>query len=514
MSYFVEPKVDGVAVSLRYEHGRLVQAVTRGDGRRGDDVTQNARTIRAIPLSLSQPRTGGLTSPIPSIPTILEIRGEVVMPNDEFVRINQLRSQAGEDDYANPRNVTAGTLKQLDPRAVAQRELLFIAHGRGHVERDPFATHSQFLEAVRAWGVPTSPWAQVCSTLQEVWQFIETFDAQRHSLGYGVDGVVVKVDRYDLQDQLGATSKSPRWCIAYKYPAEQATTRLLRVDWQVGKSGRLTPRAVMEPVFLAGSTVQHASLHNLGEVRRKDIRVGDTVVIEKAGEIIPQIVSVMPGRRPGTATPVIPPGRPARFCGGPVMVEYDQKRVNAIESWPRRVKREAAKAEKEGHPPSDIPEPLPLTKADETARLCINPSARRSSVRSSSTSPAALRWISTESGKSSSTSCFRRSGQPFCRPLPADCPADRGPDRMAEKSAANVIQGIRRSKERGLARVLAAWGLNISVRLPPGLCKSLQGLPHPGRGVARGSASRPRCRAGRRRIAKPLPALKRWPGGL
>ncbi len=301
VNYLAEPKIDGVAVNLRYENGQLTLATSRGDGQRGDDITQNVRTINAIPLKLHSEKD--------DIPAIVEVRGEIVIPDDEFVRINEQRAEAGEERYANPRNLTAGTLKQLDSKLVAQRRMLFFAHGIGEIEPDTFTLYSDFLQAIRQWGLPTNPLTQVCATIDDVWQTIEAFDAQRRKLQYGVDGVVVKVNDRQQQETLGVRSKSPRWCIAYKYAAEQATTKLLRVDWQVGKTGRLTPRATMEPVFLAGTTVQHATLHNYDEIERKDIHIGDTVVIEKAGEIIPQVISVNAEARDKSAKRIEPPTR-------------------------------------------------------------------------------------------------------------------------------------------------------------------------------------------------------------
>ena len=311
IDYVVEPKIDGVAVSLRYESGRLILAASRGDGRRGDDITANVRTIRTIPLSL----TG-------KSPGTLEVRGEIYMPVAEFERLNAMRRDAGEEPFANPRNATAGTLKQLDPGVVGKRRLRFIAHGHGQIEPDTFATHTALFKTIHALGLPTNPLSQRCRSIQEVWEFIEAFNTGRDDLPYGTDGIVVKVDRRDFQERLGHTSKSPRWCIAYKYAAEQATSVLLQVDWQVGKTGKLTPRATMGPVFVAGTTVQHASLHNLNEIRRKDIRIGDTVVVEKAGEIIPQVVRVCDDARPADARPIeIPVSCPS--CGGPVIQEQD-----------------------------------------------------------------------------------------------------------------------------------------------------------------------------------------------
>ncbi len=306
--YVCDPKVDGVAVSLRYEQGELRLAATRGDGEQGDDVTAQARTIRAIPLRLRG------TDP----PDVLEVRGEIYMPNDEFDRINREREAAGEPLFANARNSTAGTLKSLDPRVVAARRLRFVAHGRGEVAGlDDVRTYSSFVDRLKSLGIPTSAHTKRCMTFEEVSGTIEWFRSERLGLGHGCDGMVVRVDAFEQQDRLGATSKAPRWCIAFKDPAEQAVTVLRRVDWQVGKNGTLTPRATMDPVFVAGTTVTHATLHNIEEIQRKDIRVGDHVVIEKAGDVIPQVVRVLGEKRDGSEKPVDPPRRcPA--CGGGV----------------------------------------------------------------------------------------------------------------------------------------------------------------------------------------------------
>ena len=313
VEYLVEPKIDGVAVSLRYEGGQLVQAVTRGDGRRGDDITANVRTIRAVPLNLSATADD-------QPPEVLEVRGEIFMTDEEFERINAQRRGAGEETYANPRNFTAGTLKQLDPKITARRRLRFIAHGRGEIEPDHYPTQTELLAALRKLAIPTNEHTKSCKGIDEVIDTISSFEARRGQLGYGMDGMVVKLDRYDLQEKLGFTSKAPRWCIAYKYAAEQVVTRLLSVDWQVGKTGKLTPRATMDPVFLAGTTVSHATLHNADEIERKDIRLGDTVVIEKAGEIIPQVVQVVEEHRPKNARKITPPVQ-CPSCAGPVIRE-------------------------------------------------------------------------------------------------------------------------------------------------------------------------------------------------
>ena len=305
----LEPKIDGVAVSLRFEKGKLVRALSRGDGKRGDDITHNVRTIRSIPLTLDADKN--------ELPDVLEVRGEIFMPDAEFQRINEAREEKGLERFANPRNATAGTLKSLDPAVAAERRLMFYAHGRGELEPDILTSHHGFLALLRSLGLPTNEHTKRIGTFGEAWSFIESFQDKRADLGYATDGIVIKIDEHTLQELLGATSKAPRWCIAYKYAAEQATTVLKEVVWQVGKTGKLTPRATMEPVFLAGTTVQHATLHNLDEIERKDIRIGDTVVIEKAGEIIPQVVSVVTEKRPKDSRPIKAP-KQCPSCGLPI----------------------------------------------------------------------------------------------------------------------------------------------------------------------------------------------------
>jgi DNA ligase (NAD+) len=291
--FFCEPKIDGVAVSLRYEQGQLAQALTRGDGQRGDDITTNVRTIQSIPLSLAG-----------DAPAVLEVRGEIFMTFNTFASINAQRDEAGVDVFANPRNATAGTLKSLDPKIVAARRLSFYGHGMGDNDGVTTEGHEAFRGALAAWGIPTCQHATAAKDIDDAWRFVESFDQERHELGFPIDGVVIRVDAHALQQALGTTSKAPRWCIAYKYAPDQAETTLLQVDWQVGKTGKLTPRATMEPVELAGTTVSHATLHNLDEIRRKDIRLGDRVVIEKAGEIIPQVVEVRTQHRPDGAVEI------------------------------------------------------------------------------------------------------------------------------------------------------------------------------------------------------------------
>ncbi|MCA9310533.1 MAG: NAD-dependent DNA ligase LigA [Phycisphaerales bacterium] len=317
VTYVCDPKIDGVAVSLRYEQGRLVHAATRGDGSVGDDITTNIRTIRAVPLVLEAPR--GL-----AIPDVLEIRAEAYIPNAEFRRINAEREDAGDEPFMNPRNACAGTLKSLDPKVSAERRLGLLAHGRGQVAPDNFAaSHTEFLARVRELGVPVSD-SKVCRDVDEIEAVIDGIGARLGEFESMIDGVVVRVDRFDQQELAGYTSKSPRWCIAWKYPAERKPTKVIDIDWQVGKTGRITPRAVMEPVLLAGTTVRHATLHNFGLLAAKDIRVGDTVIVEKAGEIIPQVISVVTDARPRGTKPVTPPDR-CPVCAGPVEPEHDEE---------------------------------------------------------------------------------------------------------------------------------------------------------------------------------------------
>ena len=291
-----DPKIDGVAVAIRYESGKLALALTRGDGRKGDDITAQVQRIAAVPLQLAS-----------GCPDRLEVRGEIFMPSASFDRVNQQREAEGESLFANARNATAGTLKSLDTSVVSKRGLDCIVHGLGEVSDLEAEGYHAFIGDVESWGLPTSELVKTCESIEEAIQAVREFDVQRHELPYAVDGMVVRVDGFEQQESLGSTSKAPRWCVAYKYPAEQGQTRLLSVQWQVGKNGTLTPRATMEPVALAGTTVQHATLHNIEEIRRKDIRVGDLVLVEKAGEIIPQVVAVVETGRQGDEQSIKPP---------------------------------------------------------------------------------------------------------------------------------------------------------------------------------------------------------------
>lgn len=298
--YVVELKIDGLAVSLRYEHGRLVTGATRGDGEVGDDVTANIRTIKPIPLSLFD---GG------AVPAVLEVRGEVYMPTRSFIELNRMRTEAGEPAFANPRNAAAGSLKLLDARITATRNLAFFAYATGEVSQPLAREHDRTLTQLQALGLPVNPHIQRAKNIDEVIEICLAWGPKRFELDYQTDGMVVKVNRYDQRDILGATGRAPRWCIAYKFPAERAETVVESIAVQVGKSGALTPVANLKPVSLSGTTVKRASLHNFDEMRRLDVRIGDTVVIEKAGEIIPQVVEVKTERRPPGTKPFEVPKR-------------------------------------------------------------------------------------------------------------------------------------------------------------------------------------------------------------
>jgi DNA ligase (NAD+) len=303
----IEPKVDGVAISLFYQNGHLVYAATRGNGATGDDVTQNVRTIRVVPLRLHSPA-----------PAAVEIRGEVFLPKDVFAKLNRDRQAAGEPVFANPRNTAAGSLKQLDARLVADRRLSAIFYGFGLWQGPALRTHRKALTRLRELGLPTHTRVWTAESVGEVIAAIDELGSLRHDFPYELDGAVVKVDQYELRERLGFTSKAPRWAIAFKYQPERAETQVLSIEVQVGRSGKLTPVANLHPVFVSGTTVARATLHNGEEIRRKDIRVGDHVLVEKSGEIIPAVVEVLKEKRHGDEKPFQMPDR-CPSCGGPVV---------------------------------------------------------------------------------------------------------------------------------------------------------------------------------------------------
>ena len=313
-------------MSLRYEGGVLVRGATRGDGTRGEDVTANVRTIRAIPLQISE------AGP-------LEVRGEVYYSKAAFARLNAEREAAGEPLFANPRNAAAGTLRLLDSRVTARRRLgawLYSIAEAG----DPPATQTACLERMRTWGFPVNPHWRRCTSFEEVRAFLEEWDERRHGLEFETDGVVVKVDERALQVELGATAKSPRWALAYKYPAEEATTIVREISANVGRTGTLTPVALFDPILLGGTTVKRATLHNFEDLARKDVRVGDTVVVEKGGDVIPKVVRVLLDKRPPDAPPFSMP-RECPSCGDPVVREPGEVASRCVNPACPAVVREA-----------------------------------------------------------------------------------------------------------------------------------------------------------------------------
>jgi DNA ligase (NAD+) len=312
-AYLCELKVDGLAVDLVYRAGRLVRGATRGDGRTGEDVTPNIRTIEGVPHRLQGE----------DVPQVLEVRGEVYFPVAGFEGLNEALVASGKVPFANPRNTAAGSLRQKDPRVTASRPLRMVVHGVGRVEGGPeVLSQSGWYTRLRDWGLPTSARAEVKPDLAAVQAFIDYYAEHRHSVDHEIDGVVVKVDDLGVQRRLGATSRAPRWAIAFKYPPEEVNTKLLDIRVNVGRTGRITPYAVMEPVKVSGSTVEMATLHNQSEVERKGVLIGDMVVLRKAGDVIPEIVGPVVGLRDGSERPFVMPTKcPA--CGTPVGPEKE-----------------------------------------------------------------------------------------------------------------------------------------------------------------------------------------------
>lgn len=292
LNYLVEPKIDGVAVSLTYEQGQFVRAVSRGNGAEGDDITQNVRPIKGLPMTLYD------------APEILEVRGEIYMRHEEFERINATRETEGQQLYANPRNLAAGTIKLLDPAEARARTLDIVLYGVGACEPARYFSHqAEIHEKLKTWGFSVLEKIWLTDGIEQAWTSIEDLDTLRQGFTYPTDGAVVKLDDFRLQDEAGFTSKAPRWAIAYKFEAERAETLLKEISLQIGRTGAVTPVALLEPVQLAGTTVSRATLHNEDEIRRKDIRPGDTVLVQKAGEIIPQVLSVNLSKRPADSVP-------------------------------------------------------------------------------------------------------------------------------------------------------------------------------------------------------------------
>jgi len=408
VSYVAEPKIDGLAISVRYENGRLVQAATRGDGLHGDDVTANVRTVRAVPLRLH----------VGSPPAVLEVRGEVYMSEKEFQRLSREREEAGKPPFANPRNAAAGSLKLLDPRETARRRLAVWFYGVGAVEGVTFETHVDTLDYLKRAGLPVNPEVRPLDDIAAVIEYVQRFDKRRHQVGYGVDGVVVKVNDLSQVSRLGATSKFPRGVIAYKYGAEQATTVIEDIDVQVGRTGVLTPVAHLTPVQLAGTTVKRASLHNEDEINRKDVRIGDTVVIEKAGEIIPQVVSVVVEKRTGKERKFRMPGT-CPVCAAAV--------VRLGEEVYRRCSNMSCPAQLKGR---------------------LKYFASRDAMDIEGLGPAVIDQL-VEKGMVRDVADLYR----------LELGSLVGLERMAEKSSQNLLDAVDASKTRGLTRLLTALGI-------------------------------------------------------
>jgi len=317
-TYLVEPKVDGVSMSLLYEDRRLVRAATRGNGTVGDDVTANVRTIKAVPLTLP-----------PEAPETLEVRGEVYMTRDGFVKLNMREEEAGREPFANPRNAAAGSLKQLDPREAANRPLDIVVYNAGGIGCDGFASHTEMIAAFRRWGFPVTPWSKSCHSIEEVFAAIDELQGLRHSFRFEIDGAVVKIDERRFYSVLGATAHGPRWARAYKYAPERAETVVESITVQVGRTGILTPVAELRPTELAGSVISRATLHNADQIARQDIRIRDHVWIVKAGDVIPAVESVIAAKRDGTeqvfAMPTACP-----VCGGEVAREPGEVAVRCV----------------------------------------------------------------------------------------------------------------------------------------------------------------------------------------
>jgi DNA ligase (NAD+) len=312
VAFTAEPKIDGLSISIRYENGKLIEAATRGDGAEGERVTDNVRTIKEIPHKLHGK----------DVPEVAEIRGEIYMSHADFNALNEMQAAAGGKIFANPRNAAAGSLRQLNPTITAARPLRFFAYAWGEMSAFTADTQHGMIAAMHRWGLPVNSLTRRCVTTDDLLAFYRDIGVKRAALGYDIDGVVYKVDRLDLRDRLGFVSRSPRWAIAHKFPAEQATTILRAIEIQVGRTGSLTPVAKLEPVTVGGVVVSNATLHNEDEIARKDIRVGDTVVVQRAGDVIPQVVSVLVDKRPANAKPFHMP-HACPVCGSHAVREAD-----------------------------------------------------------------------------------------------------------------------------------------------------------------------------------------------
>jgi len=410
LEYVAEVKLDGLAVKLIYEHGRLMVGSTRGDGANGEDVTANIRTIKSVPLTLIPQAHRGM-------PALFEVRGEVILPRRAFERLNAERVKNGEAPFANPRNAAAGSLRQLDPKVTAARPLDIFCHTPGAMEGIEFSSQSEFLERIKAFGLRVNPRSELCQGVDALLDYWNRLTEERHQLDYEADGVVAKVNSFALQERLGEVSRSPRWAIAYKFKAQQAETVVDKIAVYVGRIGTLTPVAHLQPVKLAGVTISNASLHNLDEVRRKDVREGDTVLIERAGDVIPYVVRVTKEGKPRAGEFQMPEKCPV--CGGKVVHEED-----------------------------------------ESAYLCVNvncPARMRESIRHFASKQA----LDIDGlGDKLVGQLVERGMVPELDDIYRLKLADlEALERMGEKSAQNVIDSIKRSRKTTLDRVLNGLGI-------------------------------------------------------
>ncbi len=408
VEYVAELKIDGLAISLLYENGYFIRGATRGDGRQGDDITANLRTIRAIPLKLR----GN------DHPAVLEVRGEVYLPRDEFERINAERAGKGEELYMNPRNVAAGTLKMQDAREVAARRLSMFCYGLYGPESFMESTHLENLKKMERLGFPVNPHYRLCRDMEAVIGYVRQWEKKRAELNYDIDGVVVKVNDLQQQEKLGSTAKSPRWAIAYKFQAMQAETLIKEITWQVGRTGTLTPVAELEPVWLAGTQVARATLHNMDEILRKDIRAGDTVVVEKGGDIIPKVVRVVTEKRPAG----LPPTKAPLLCPS----------------------CQTALIQKEG----EVALRCPNYHCPEQVMRRIEHYVDRKSMDMAGFGVALVEALVKE-GRLRDISDIYRLREEDIASL----------ERMGDKSAANVIAGIEASKKQPLFKLIFALGI-------------------------------------------------------
>jgi DNA ligase (NAD+) len=409
LDYSAEPKLDGLAISVTWEHGYLVRAATRGDGTTGEDVTANVRTIRSIPLRLRG-----------DAPALLEVRGEIFISNAGFKRLNAEAAQRGEKGFVNPRNAAAGSLRQLDPNITATRPLEVFFYALGVLEGAELPpTHTEVLAMLRNWGLRVSPEVKRVRGAEGCLAYFEDMARRRSSLPYQIDGVVYKVDRLSLQRELGFISRAPRWSVAHKFPAEEALTVLRAVEFQVGRTGALTPVARLEPVFVGGVTVSNATLHNMDEVERKDVRIGDTVVVRRAGDVIPEVARVLLDRRPPQAEKISLPGV-CPVCASPVLRDADAAVARCTGGYRCSAQRKERLRHFAARRALDI-EGLGEKLVDQLVEADLV------------SSPADL-FALTQT-------------------------ALAGLDRMGAKSAANILEAIERSKQTTLARFLFALGI-------------------------------------------------------